>query len=504
MITTSRPFSPRSALALSMVAATATALPIGLTGGFVVQVRTDLQMGLDVCGLLVGLFFVASALAAFLLAPIVERIGAKRGIQLAAAASAVALAVIGTSVSSAQLGIGMGLGGFGHGLIHPATNRLLSRLVRRRLGLAMGLKLTAMPAASLIGGLAVPTLSSTLGWRGSFAAMTVAVLLVLLCAQGLTAPTTLAPSPPARRESRGIVRRQLLPVAAAAGLATAAAASIAIFLVDAGVSIGLTENAAATVLAVSSMAGLLGRVGAGWLVDRPLRMDAFTFIAATLVVGAVGYAALASPVTAVFLLGAFLGYTGGSAWNGVLHHAIVTRYPDSPATATGIAQVGFAVGAGIGPIVFGLLVEHFSYTVGWLALALGCLAAAVLAPRAGRMAVGVRRRGPHKSDSNLFGDEAGHRQGENDGYEAVFASRGTRSRLGAASRRLRVGRPGCGGARGGGARGRADRLRPDGGGRGTDRCGVGAGVGRRCPAALAGRLPRRAAHDHDRVRAGRS
>ena len=56
-------------------------------------------------------------------------------------------------------------------LAQPAANLLLARAVPAdRQGLAFGIKQSAIPAAAMLGGLAVPSIALTWGWRWAFAA----------------------------------------------------------------------------------------------------------------------------------------------------------------------------------------------------------------------------------------------------------------------------------------------------------------------------------------------
>jgi predicted MFS family arabinose efflux permease len=63
--------------------------------------------------------------------------------------------------------------------------------------------------------------------------------------------------------------------------------------------------------------------------------------------------------------------------------AIVRANPQSPGFATSVTQTGTYVGAGLGPLLFGLIVGHAGYSWAWLATA-GVAAAAAVAVLSGR------------------------------------------------------------------------------------------------------------------------
>ena len=60
-------------------------------------------------------------------------------------------------------------------------------------------------------------------------------------------------------------------------------------------------------------------------------------------------------------------------------HAVVRHYPAAPGAATGMVSGGLNVGGVVGPFAFGLLVEHFSYPVGFVATAASALIGSIAA-----------------------------------------------------------------------------------------------------------------------------
>jgi MFS family permease len=83
--------SNRRPVLLAVAVATAGVLPAFLTGGLAVQVRGDLGFSAAALGLAVAAFFAFSSLASALMGRIVERVGAHRGMRLAATGSAASL-----------------------------------------------------------------------------------------------------------------------------------------------------------------------------------------------------------------------------------------------------------------------------------------------------------------------------------------------------------------------------------------------------------------------------
>jgi len=67
----------------------------------------------------------------------------------------------------------------------------------------------------------------------------------------------------------------------------------------------------------------------------------------------------------------------GWAWSGLIVHAVVRVYRDSPGAATSMISGGLNVGGVIGPLVFGQIVEHVSYRVGFTMIAVSAFLGAV-------------------------------------------------------------------------------------------------------------------------------
>jgi MFS family permease len=359
-------------------------LPAFLTGALAVGIRTDLRFGPAALGLAVAWFFVSSALSATALGQLVERLGLRASLTAGTTASAVALAGIATAPRYAWLLGAMTIGGAANAMVQPAVNALLSaRIPPTRLGLAFGIKQSAIPAATLLGGLAVPTLVVVVGWRGTFG---VAATLAGLSAAAAWFRADVSGRPPARRRRRVRDMPEVLSLAilSTGGLLGAAAAtSLGAFLVDAGVASGLREVWAGLLIALASVFGLLARIGLGWYADlRPTR-SRYGTITVLLSVGVAGYLLLTSDVPVFYVAGALVAYTAGWSWPGLFHFAVVSQNSGTPAAATGVVQSGMSLGAGLGPLAFGIIAERAGYDAAWW-LAAGLSAAAALTFLAGR------------------------------------------------------------------------------------------------------------------------
>jgi predicted MFS family arabinose efflux permease len=343
-------------------AVTVGTLPVFLVGGLAVQIRAELGLSVSLLGLAGSMFFATSALVARPLATVTERIGPTAALRLAAAGSAVCLAALAITPSTLWLLVGLALAGIPTALSQPAANELLmARVAPQRRGFAFAVKQSAIPASTLLAGLAVPGVALTVGWRwafllaGALGLLTVPVVpRMRWCRRPRSAPDHGGRSGPL-----------LLALAAVTGLGAAAANAMGTFVTVSAVGVGYSEAAAGLVLSLGSAAGLAVRLAAGAVADRA-QPDLLRMVAAMLGLGGLGYLLLALGQPVAFLVGLVLGFGAGWAWPGVFNFAVAARFPDRVATATSVTQTGVYLGAGGGPLLFGLVAEHSGTVAAWL------------------------------------------------------------------------------------------------------------------------------------------
>lgn len=375
-------------LAAVIAVVTTGVLPVFLTGAMGVQVRRDLGFGEGGLGLVVGAFFIGGTAASAALGRVSERLGPTLSMRLSATLSATVLLAIAVLADSyVTLLLMLSVGGVANALTQPAANLFIARTVdRTRLGVAFAVKQAAVPAATVLGGLAVPTIALTVGWRWAF------VLGAVLSLAG-AASVPAIDSGPASGDSGGRVERSalriLLVLSAGIGLGAAAAGTLGAFLVSAAVEAGIDEGPAGLLVAVGSAIGIAVRLVAGYRADRRggghLRV-----VAIMLLLGAAAYLLYATGSALVILLATPLAFGAGWGWPGLFNLAVVRQNPDAPGAASGITQTGTYFGAFAGPLLFGWVAEQTSYAAAWLVAAACCLGASVFVV-AGRRMIGRAR-----------------------------------------------------------------------------------------------------------------
>lgn len=325
--------APRSSARATVVGGAATVvcvLPVFLTGAMAVQLTGELGFGAAAFGVAVGIYRASAGVTSILFGGVVDRRGAIWSLRVALVVSIVAsIGIATTAVNWISLVGWLMVAGWANALGQPAANRLLTNAVKPgRLGLAFGIKQSAVPAASVLAGMAVPAVALTVGWRWAYALGAVLAVVVIFAAGRRT--------PAARLR----LREQVVPrlnnpntaiLALAFGLSTAASSTVTVFYVDAAVSAGSSLDFAGVMLAVGSFAAILVRLVMGVVCDR-VAAGHLRLCAALVGSGSIGLALLAIGSQAAMTAGILIVMSGLWGFNGAFWYALVRGHPDSPST----------------------------------------------------------------------------------------------------------------------------------------------------------------------------
>jgi MFS family permease len=131
------------------------------------------------------------------------------------------------------------------------------------------------------------------------------------------------------------------------------------------------------VVAAASVASLCARVLAGWLTDRR-GSDGLLPAAAMIGLGALGMVAMASGTTALTVAGVVVAFCGGWGWPALLLLGVLTYHPGRAATASGRFQLGTAMGAAVGPLLFAIVSDAAGFATAWSVIAGSTVLSAVL------------------------------------------------------------------------------------------------------------------------------
>lgn len=372
----------RRVVAAAAVASVSVSLAVFLVGAMAVQVRHSLHFGATSFGMAVSLYFLGAGAGSVPAGRLAEAVGGVRVMRVACVASATVLALLGGALRSwAALAVLLFCAGLISAAMQPAINLFLSRRAAPgRQGVAFGIKQASVPASALLGGLAVPGVALTVGWRWAFA---MAAVLALVAAAAVPRPrTTLAQHrsravTPLPREAVG----PLVVLAVGLGLGIFASTGLSAFTATSAVAAGIAKPTAGLLVALGGASAVAARVVSGILADRRGRAH-LPVVAAMLVVGSAGYALLGLAASErslwAFAAGVVVAFGFGWGWNGLFNFAIVRTHPDAAGRATGITQVGGRLAGAVGPLLFGLLAGHVSYSAAWALDGAAAVCAAVV------------------------------------------------------------------------------------------------------------------------------
>lgn len=354
------------------------AFPLILIGALAVSIRGDLQFDEAKLGIVAGVFWAASALSSVSGGRLSERLGPDRALRFGASGSFLVLMLIaGVAYSWYALALFMGVAGVLHGLVQPATDLALAQEVPfERQGMAFGIKQSAVPLAGLAAGLMVPFVTVAAGWRWAFVGVALAVPVASL-SRGK--PAVKARALPQSGGARAGPLGPLVLLAVGGGLGSAAALSLSTFHVQSVVNQGIGGAEAGILFAIGNAVGLGTRLLAGRLADGRASGH-LLYVSLMMAGGSVGYLLLSQGGFGMvsIIAGTLLAFALGWGWPGLFMLSVVRIGGEAPGATAGIVRVGLAVGAVIGPIIFGLVSVWGSATAAWLTAA-GMAAAASLA-----------------------------------------------------------------------------------------------------------------------------
>ena len=375
----------------SLIVTTAANLSPTLVSALAVQIEEDLGIGEAEIGMTVSAFFFVGVLSSALAGRMVERTGPAVGLRMAAATAGAMLAATGALGRSwPALLVLVAVSGLANAWAQPAANLYVARGVSgRRQGLALGIQKSGIPTASLLGGLAIPTVGLTIGWHWAFVLGGLLALGVSLGVPAVNgaAPTVSgdgSPAGPTVRRRPDVPMRLLIAVACSTCLAAMGSMALSTFFVLSSVESGFDEAVAGILLMAGSVVGIGSRLVMGASADRA-SVSPFTMLTAMFAVASLAFLGLSTGSRAMLLAAMPFAFATSLAWPGLFHLATVRANPSAPGAATGITMTGSFFGAVCGPLLFGVLVEATSYGWGWGFTAITSAAATAVMAVAGRL-----------------------------------------------------------------------------------------------------------------------
>jgi MFS family permease len=378
------------AVLAALAASVVSVLPIYLVGAMAVQLRVDLELTASQVGAAALWYFLAAAVGSLRAGRMVEAVGARVGLMCAGLMTAAAMVGVAASgqVWSVALSF-LAVAGVANAVAQPAANLMLARVLPpSHRGLGFGIKQSAIPSATLLGGLFVPVFALTVGWRWGFMFGAVLSLgaVVVVGRHGAECRPEQTASAPIRSD---VPLRPLLVMGVAAGLGSATAVALGTFYVGSTVAAGFSPTWAGLLFAAGSLVGIVVRIGLGLLADlRPSRH--LLRVSAMFAASGAGFLLLTLQWPATVLLGTAVAFGAGMGWQGLFVHSLVRQSPNTPAFTTGVVQILVSLGSALGPPLLGAVVDGASYAVGWMVAAVMAVAACLILLVGRRMALAGR------------------------------------------------------------------------------------------------------------------
>ena len=363
--------------------------------------RDALHLSLGQVGLLMGMFDLGGMLLFIPIGLLTDRWGERAILTAGALYTAAMTAVVARAQTFWSLALLLTAAGFAYGSGQTAgTKAVAAAFGSGGRGTAMGIRQSGLPLGGVIAALLLPPLVGAFGWRAGIAgAAAVCAIPGVLCWVGLRnetaagrfgndegaaggdtthADTTGASAGPGSVVSRlgEILRnagvRRTTEVAML--LVTAQLCYqgyLALYLVD---RLGWSKPAATALLLAVHLGGVLGRMTWGALSDRRFggrRVAALSWCAGLGTLFPLLLIVLARfpqrPAVAIVALAGGLLLLG---WNGLFSTLVAENAgPAQGATAMGMSMTALYLATIVGLPLFGWLVDHTSYALGWAAIA---------------------------------------------------------------------------------------------------------------------------------------
>lgn len=361
-------------------------------------------------GYLAALIMIGSMTVLIVVAPLINRVGPIRSVQLALGLCAAAFALLLTPLWIAPM-IGSLMIGLSYGPSVPALSQVLQRFSPpRNRSLIFSVKQSGGSLGGVFAGLALPAVAAVGGWSGAVGFAVVMVALFAAAVQPLRHRTDDLRDRRQRLDAAAFLSFDnltrpmralrlvpgLLPFALGAGLLTITQGCWNTFLVTFLVAhLGYDLGSAGVIFAVMQAATIGGRLAMGWLADRlgsgvvVMRMVS---VGGFVVTGMLALTGPEWPFWAVALIATLSGL-GVCGWNGVNLSEIAFR---APRHMIGEAAAGaillITIGHIVGPSAFAVLLALSGrFDVAFIAVGLVSLLALPLYRRPGRSDVPLAR-----------------------------------------------------------------------------------------------------------------
>jgi predicted MFS family arabinose efflux permease len=324
----------------------------------------------------VGALVTATTISGALISPSIgsftDRIGARNATVATLIISGFALAAMAVSPTFWLLALFALIGGIGQAIANPATNKLISmHAASGSRGVITGIKQSGVQVGTFLGGLTLPVIATTFGWRWAVGVFAAAALLGGMVASAVL-PDDIESEPHLVSADTSDTMPPVIRSLAVYGflLGFAGTAIFTYLPLYAEEILGFSRATAGYIVAFLGSVGVVGRIGWGRISEHRLgAMRSLRIIAVLSALAALMMIAAASVPWVVWVAAALAGLSA-SSWNAVGMLAVIGAVPTRLAgRGSGFVLLGFLMGLGIGAPAFGYSVDRLgTYTPGWIAI----------------------------------------------------------------------------------------------------------------------------------------
>src|ERR1017187_8099523 len=362
------------------------------------QIALSLGLSPHVAGIYVGLVYAGAILSSSFSASLITRLGPLRTSFACVVTGGAGLALLAVPHVAASL-FATAIIGLSYGPLTPASSHVLARY-RSGAGIAflVSVRQTSVPMGGVLAGLVAPPLVLGLGWNA--ACVAIGGVTSALGAAVWVAVSIVRNEPPDKPHGhsarvcepvRFIFRRPGLASLATSSVVYAAmqlvlSSFLVVYLTSAA---GMNLLLAGALLSASQLAGVVGRLGWGFVADRVPSPRLLLLGIALLLAVAAGLMSLfteAWPVAAIAAVVILLGATA-SGWNGVFLAEIMRDVrPAEVGLATSGSLMFTYLGIVLGPSMVGALASAVGFPKAYIVMGAAVLLGGILGA--------FRRKGP--------------------------------------------------------------------------------------------------------------
>jgi predicted MFS family arabinose efflux permease len=354
------------------------------------QIALSLGLSPQIAGVYVGLVYAGAILSSSFSASLITRLGPLRTSFACVVTGGAGLALLAVPHVAASL-FATAIIGLSYGPLTPASSHVLARY-RSGAGMAflVSVRQTSVPMGGVLAGLVAPPLVLGLGWNA--ACVAIGGVTAALGAAVWVAVSIVRNEPPDKPHGhsaslfepvRFIFRRPGLASLATSSVVYAAmqlvlSSFLVVYLTSAA---GMNLLLAGALLSASQLAGVVGRLGWGFVADRVPSPRLLLLGIALLMAVAAGLMSLfteAWPVAAIAAVVILLGATA-SGWNGVFLAEIMRDVrPAEVGLATSGSLMFTYLGIVLGPSLFGALASAVGFPKAYIVMGAAVLLGGIL------------------------------------------------------------------------------------------------------------------------------